>query len=68
MDLFSRYGDVEDAPPPPVLPSWCTESDDTPNEDTQLEGMVVQLKKLKKLIFNTPYMSYILQKRMKKKV
>lgn len=40
-DLFSRYGDIEDAPPPPVLPSWCTESDDTPNDDAQLEGRTV---------------------------
>uniref|UniRef100_A0A8C5Q5X0 mRNA-capping enzyme n=1 Tax=Leptobrachium leishanense TaxID=445787 RepID=A0A8C5Q5X0_9ANUR len=27
-ELFRRYGDVEDAPPPPELPDWCFEEDD----------------------------------------
>ncbi|XP_041043141.1 mRNA-capping enzyme isoform X7 [Carcharodon carcharias] len=28
QDLFSRYGEVEDAPPPPERPDWCYEDDD----------------------------------------
>ena len=27
--LFARYGSPDDAPAPPPLPSWHTESDDT---------------------------------------
>ncbi|XP_052588245.1 mRNA-capping enzyme-like [Peromyscus californicus insignis] len=27
-ELFRRYGDIEAAPPPPVLPDWCFEDDD----------------------------------------
>ena len=27
-ELYSRYGSQEDAPPPPPLPAWYTESDD----------------------------------------
>ncbi|CAH1784913.1 unnamed protein product [Owenia fusiformis] len=27
-ELFRRYDDVEDTPPAPPLPDWCTESDD----------------------------------------
>ncbi|XP_015860233.1 mRNA-capping enzyme-like isoform X2 [Peromyscus maniculatus bairdii] len=27
-ELFRRYGDIEEAPPPPVLPDWCFEDDD----------------------------------------
>nr|CAH7754788.1 unnamed protein product [Callosobruchus chinensis] len=29
VELYRRYDDVEDAPPPPNLPEWCSESDDT---------------------------------------
>jgi len=28
QELFKRYGDIEDCPPPPPLPDWCTEFDD----------------------------------------
>ena len=37
MELFSRYGGV--APPPPVLPSWYTEADDTLS--VQQEGIAI---------------------------
>lgn len=33
MELYRRYDDVEDAPPPPPLPDWCLESDDTNGND-----------------------------------
>nr|KAG5691358.1 hypothetical protein BaRGS_033407 [Batillaria attramentaria] len=32
-ELFRRYGDVEDTPAAPPLPDWCTESDDTVDDD-----------------------------------
>ncbi|GFO01866.1 mRNA-capping enzyme [Plakobranchus ocellatus] len=32
-ELFKRYGDEEDTPSAPPLPSWCTESDDTVHDD-----------------------------------
>ncbi|XP_052572713.1 mRNA-capping enzyme isoform X6 [Peromyscus californicus insignis] len=32
-ELFRRYGDIEEAPPPPVLPDWCFEDDDEDDED-----------------------------------
>lgn len=32
-ELFSRYGDKDDTPPAPPLPDWCTESDDTVDDD-----------------------------------
>lgn len=32
-ELFSRYGDAEDTPQAPPLPDWCTESDDTVDDD-----------------------------------
>lgn len=32
-ELFRRYGDVEDAPPPPTLPEWCFEDDDEEVDD-----------------------------------
>lgn len=32
-ELFRRYGDIEEAPPPPVLPDWCFEDDDEEDED-----------------------------------
>ncbi|XP_072396689.1 mRNA-capping enzyme [Diabrotica undecimpunctata] len=28
QELYKRYDDVSDAPPPPSLPDWCTETDD----------------------------------------
>lgn len=31
-ELFQRYGDVEDAPPPPELPDWCFEEDDVDDD------------------------------------
>ncbi|XP_030752482.1 mRNA-capping enzyme [Sitophilus oryzae] len=33
MELYKRYGDVEDMPPAPDLPNWCSESDDTNSTD-----------------------------------
>lgn len=27
-ELFRRYGDLEDVPPPPLLPAWCFEDED----------------------------------------
>jgi len=32
-ELFRRYGDVTDCPPPPVLPDWCAEFDDSVDDD-----------------------------------
>ncbi|XP_028636735.1 mRNA-capping enzyme isoform X2 [Grammomys surdaster] len=32
-ELFRRYGDIEEAPPPPVLPDWCFEDEDEEDED-----------------------------------
>uniref|UniRef100_A0A8C0S6W2 mRNA-capping enzyme n=7 Tax=Canidae TaxID=9608 RepID=A0A8C0S6W2_CANLF len=32
-ELFRRYGDIEEAPPPPLLPDWCFEDDDEEDED-----------------------------------
>ncbi|KAG8444777.1 hypothetical protein GDO86_009810 [Hymenochirus boettgeri] len=32
-ELFRRYGDIEDAPPPPELPDWCFEEDDDIDDD-----------------------------------
>ncbi len=32
MELFQLYGDIDDAPPPPALPMWHSESDDAPEE------------------------------------
>lgn len=32
-ELFRRYGDIEEAPPPPVLPDWCFEDDDEEDEE-----------------------------------
>lgn len=32
-ELFRRYGDPEDTPSAPPLPMWCTESDDTVDDD-----------------------------------
>lgn len=32
-ELFRRYGDIEEAPPPPVLPDWCFEDDDEEDDD-----------------------------------
>ncbi|CAH1970958.1 unnamed protein product [Acanthoscelides obtectus] len=29
VELYRRYDDEEDAPPPPNLPDWCLESDDS---------------------------------------
>ncbi|CAH0557558.1 unnamed protein product [Brassicogethes aeneus] len=27
-ELYRRYDDVDEMPPPPIMPNWCTESDD----------------------------------------
>nr|XP_021521229.1 mRNA-capping enzyme isoform X3 [Aotus nancymaae] len=32
-ELFRRYGDIEEAPPPPLLPDWCFEDDEDEDED-----------------------------------
>ncbi|PVD31857.1 hypothetical protein C0Q70_07276 [Pomacea canaliculata] len=32
-ELFRRYGDPEETPGAPPLPQWCTESDDTVDDD-----------------------------------
>uniref|UniRef100_H0V4Q7 mRNA-capping enzyme n=1 Tax=Cavia porcellus TaxID=10141 RepID=H0V4Q7_CAVPO len=36
-ELFRRYGDVEEAPPPPVLPDWCFEDDEDEDEDEDVK-------------------------------
>ncbi|XP_063975438.1 mRNA-capping enzyme [Diachasmimorpha longicaudata] len=33
-ELFKRYADVDDAPPPPARPVWCLEYDDSNIEDS----------------------------------
>ncbi len=35
QEIFSRYGDVSDAPVAPPLPDWCFEEDGEPNEDDE---------------------------------
>ncbi|XP_040839692.1 mRNA-capping enzyme isoform X4 [Ochotona curzoniae] len=35
-ELFRRYGDIEEAPPPPLLPDWCFEDDE--DEDEEEDG------------------------------
>ncbi|XP_078504413.1 mRNA-capping enzyme isoform X2 [Lissotriton helveticus] len=35
-ELFRRYGDIEDAPPPPELPDWCFEEDDEDDEGNKV--------------------------------
>ena len=32
-ELFRRYGDIEEAPPPPLLPDWCFEDDEDEDDD-----------------------------------
>uniref|UniRef100_A0A8D0G5D8 mRNA-capping enzyme n=1 Tax=Sphenodon punctatus TaxID=8508 RepID=A0A8D0G5D8_SPHPU len=32
-ELFRRYGDVDDAPPPPELPEWCFDEDEEEEEE-----------------------------------
>ncbi|XP_026510036.1 mRNA-capping enzyme isoform X3 [Terrapene carolina triunguis] len=34
-ELFRRYGDVDDAPPPPELPEWCFDEDDEEEEEEE---------------------------------
>lgn len=34
QELFHRYGDVTEAPPPPDLPDWCIGADDRDDDDT----------------------------------
>ncbi|XP_053672944.1 mRNA-capping enzyme [Anopheles nili] len=36
-ELFRRYGDEEDAPPPPELPAWCLEYDDGDGASAAIE-------------------------------
>ncbi|KAM4772229.1 mRNA-capping enzyme [Rhinophrynus dorsalis] len=35
-ELFHRFGDIEDAPPPPELPDWCFEEDDVDDEGNKV--------------------------------
>ncbi|XP_004696307.1 mRNA-capping enzyme isoform X2 [Echinops telfairi] len=32
-ELFRRYGDIEETPPPPLLPDWCFEDEEDEDED-----------------------------------
>ncbi|ESO99998.1 hypothetical protein LOTGIDRAFT_213204 [Lottia gigantea] len=32
-ELFGRYGDIDDTPAAPALPDWCTEADDSVDDD-----------------------------------
>lgn len=41
-ELFARYGDVEDAPPPPELPAWCLEYDDSDQPNNGAHQLVEQ--------------------------
>ncbi|KAM9155326.1 mRNA-capping enzyme isoform 1-T1 [Pangshura tecta] len=34
-ELFRRYGDVDDAPPPPELPEWCFDEDEEEEEEEE---------------------------------
>lgn len=38
QELYRRYDDVRDAPPPPARPSWCLECDESNIEDTDQES------------------------------
>nr|XP_012221759.1 PREDICTED: mRNA-capping enzyme isoform X2 [Linepithema humile] len=38
QELYRRYDDEEDAPPPPAKPSWCLECDESNIEDTDQES------------------------------
>ncbi|KAK2176308.1 hypothetical protein NP493_672g01027 [Ridgeia piscesae] len=37
-ELFKRYGDSSDAPDAPILPDWCTESDDRDDDGQPING------------------------------
>ncbi|XP_050415572.1 mRNA-capping enzyme [Patella vulgata] len=32
-ELFGRYGDIDDTPAAPAMPSWCSEADDSVDDD-----------------------------------
>lgn len=38
-ELFRRYGYVEDMPPPPALPEWCFDDEDTSEVDDDGNGV-----------------------------
>lgn len=38
-ELFRRYGDEEDMPPPPALPEWCFDDEDTSQVDDDGNGV-----------------------------
>lgn len=36
-ELFRRYGDIEEAPAPPVLPDWCFEDEEEEDEEDDVK-------------------------------
>ncbi|XP_071480898.1 mRNA-capping enzyme-like [Diadema antillarum] len=38
QELFNRYGDIQEAPPPPDLPDWCVGADDRDDDDGGSSG------------------------------
>lgn len=37
-ELYSRYDDVDDTPPPPNLPDWCFENNEAPEQQNNHHG------------------------------
>ncbi|KAK2156753.1 hypothetical protein LSH36_206g04070 [Paralvinella palmiformis] len=56
LELFTRYGDKQDTPPAPVLPDWCTECDDTDNDENPVPNSDGGKKKRELIKKNASFM------------